>query len=183
MDSEKKIEETKGAGFKNNDSTEIEVVSDEIEHKYIKWSMNEKEEDMNGSEERSEMFYDSEMEQRDSDIDDMRDLRFDWLDEEDVVYIVQGYMGDYERTSIGRVKRSLERLLEDNDRPDIMKWLEVSHELEVFCEAAVEAGRDVIDFDTEVREVLDAVWTLMEENESTQASQPKEGYFFYARMW
>ena len=42
----------------------------------------------------------------------------------------------------------------------------MSHELEVFCEAAVEAGRDVIDFDIEVREVLDAVWTLMEENEN-----------------
>ena len=88
-----------------------------------------------------------------------------WLTEEDVVYIVERWTGGYDTTWIGRVKESLRNLLEDNEDPDVMKWLETSHELEVFCEAALEAGRDVIDFDEEVREILDAVWILMEFNE------------------
>ena len=88
-----------------------------------------------------------------------------WLAEEDVVYIVERWTGGYDTTWIGRVKESLRNLLEDNEDPDVMKWLETSHELEVFCEAALEAGRDVMDFDEEVREILDAVWILMEFNE------------------
>ena len=55
-----------------------------------------------------------------------------------------------------------------------MKWLETSHELEVFCEAAMAAGRDVIDFDIEVREVLDAVWALIEENENGNDQEEEE---------
>ena len=68
----------------------------------------------------------------------------------------------------------MRNLLEDNDKPDIMKWLETSHELDTFCDAAVRAGRDVIDFDMEVREILDAVWTLIEYNED-QADEEERG--------
>ena len=112
MDSKKKVEEIEEGKLKNRVTTEVEVVSDEEEKKQdIKDSMNEEEVSMNDLEEGREMFDDSEMEQRDSDIYDIGELRFDWLDEEDVIYIVQGYTGDYERTSIGRVKTSLDRLL------------------------------------------------------------------------
>ena len=163
MESRKKVEEIKEGGFQNNESTEVEGVSDEEEYEQnIEDNMNEEEVSVNNLEEAREMLDDSETEQRDSDIYDIGELRFDWLDEEDVIYIVQGYTGDYERTSIGRVKTCLDRLLEDNEKPDLLKWLEVSHELEVFCEAAVEAGRDVIDFDVETREALHRISESLE---------------------
>ena len=135
---------------------------------------NKEEKDMNEIEEDRSVYEDSETEQRDVDIYDIGDLRYDWIEEEDVIYIERGYTGDHKRTSIWRVKASMEELLEDNDKPDIMKWLEVSHELEVFCEAAVAAGRDVIDFDIEVREILDAVWILIEDNENENVQEEEE---------
>ena len=108
-----------------------------------------------------------EDEERDEGIYNIEDhLRYDWLEEDDVIYLVERWTGEYEKITIERVKESLRNLLEDNNKPDIMKWLETSHELEVFCDAAVMAGRDVIDFDVEVREILDAVWILMEDNEN-----------------
>ena len=110
-----------------------------------------------------------EDERRDEGIYNIEDhLRYDWLEETDVIYLVERWTGEYEKITIERVKESLRNLLEDNNKPDIMKWLETSHELEVFCDAAVMAGRDVIDFDIEVREILDAVWILMENNENQE---------------
>ena len=109
-----------------------------------------------------DLFEDLFDEPRDMSIYNLGDLKFEWIDEEDIEYTVRVQQNFHYKTSIKQVKASLDRLVEDNDKPDIMKWLEASNELEIFCSAAAEAGRDVIDFDVEATEVLDAVWELLE---------------------
>ena len=94
------------------------------------------------------------------------ELKYEWIEEEEVAYVVRVHSNFHIKTSIEQVKASLDRLLEDNDKPDIMKWLEASNELEIFCEAAAQAGRDVIEFDIKATEILDVVWEILEDNEN-----------------
>ena len=55
MDSKKKVEEIKEGGFKNNESTEVEVVSDEEEYKQnMEDNMNEEEVSMDSLEDINE---------------------------------------------------------------------------------------------------------------------------------
>ena len=112
----------------------------------------------------ADLFEDLFDEPRDFEIYNMGDLEFEWMEEEEIEYCVRVHQNFHYRTSIRQVKASIDRVLEDNTNPDIMKWLEASNELEIFCNAAAEAGRDVIDFDIEATEILDAVWKIMEDN-------------------
>ena len=154
-----------------------EISSEREKNKEKARRRKEEEDETNRSEKNEDVLEEEESEERDQNIYDIGDhLRFDWLEEEDVIYLVERWTGGYDKTWIGKVKESLRKLLEDNEEPDIMKWLEASHELEVFCEAAVEAGRDVIDFDIEVREILDAVWTLLEFNEDNVGDEDGEDH-------
>ena len=110
----------------------------------------------------ADLFEDLFNEPRDMNIYNLGDLKFEWIEEEDIEYSVRVHQNFHYKTSIRQVKASIDRVLEDNDEPDIMKWLEASNELEIFCNAAAEAGRDVIDFDIEATEILDAVWKILE---------------------
>ena len=114
------------------------------------------------SEDDRDLFEDLYDEPRDVTIYNMEDLRYDWIEENDIEYSVRVQHDFHYNTSIHQVKNSINELLEDNDKPDLMKWLEASRQLEVFCAAAAEAGRDVIDFDMEMTEILDQVWDMME---------------------
>ena len=131
---------------------------------------NEEEETLVKSEDDRDLFEDLYDEPRDVTIYNMDDLRYDWIEENDIEYSVRVQHDFHYNTSIHQVKNSINELLEDNDKPDLMKWLEASRQLEVFCAAAAEAGRDVIDFDMEMTEILDQVWDMMEHevNEETE---------------
>ena len=124
---------------------------------------NEEEDTIVKSEDDQDLFEDLYEEPRDMTIYNMEDMRYDWIDETDVEYSVRVQSDFHYNTSINQVKNSINELLEDNDKPDLMKWLEASSQLEVFCAAAAEAGRDVIDFDMEMTEILDQVWDMMEQ--------------------
>ena len=123
----------------------------------------------------ADLFEDLFNEPRNEDIYNMGDLEFEWLDEEDIEYCVRVHHDFHYRTSIRQVRASIDRVLEDNTEPDIMKWLEASNELEIFCNAAAEAGRDVIDFDIEATEILDAVWKIMEDNSNDHGNDGDNG--------
>ena len=112
---------------------------------------------MERSEDDQDLFEDMYEEPRDMTIYNMEELRYDWIEENDVEYSVRVRSDFHYNTSIHQVRESVHELLEDNDKPDLMKWIEASRQLEVFCYAAAEAGRDVIDFDIEMTEILDAV--------------------------
>ena len=124
-------------------------------------------------------------EPRDKTIYNLGDLKFEWIKEDDVSYTVRVCENFHIKTNIQKVRASMDRLLEDNNKPDIMKWLETYNELEIFCDAAAQAGRDVIDFDVEMTEILDAVWILLEneaeedENEEFNIGNDEEGPEYY----
>ena len=133
-----------------------------------------------GDHEDDEFFGDLFSEPRDKTIYNLGDLKFEWLDEEDVSYTVRVCENFHIKTNIKRVRDSMDRLLEDNDKPDILKWSEANRELEMFCDAAAQAGRDVIDFDMEMTEILDAVWKLLEdENDEFNIGDGEEGPEYY----
>ena len=132
------------------------------------------------NEDDQDLFEDLYREPRDVTIYNMEDLRYDWIEENDVEYSVRVQHDFHYNTSIHQVRNSINELLEDNDKPDLMKWLEASRQLEVFCAAAAEAGRDVIDFDMEMTEILDQVWDMMEhevneENEENDYADDDNG--------
>ena len=129
---------------------------------------NEEEVAMVKNEDDQDLFEDLYKEPRDITIYNMENLRYDWIEENDVEYSVRVQNDFHYNTSIHQVKNSINELLEDNDKPDLMKWLEASRQLEVFCAAAAEAGRDVIDFDMEMTEILDQVWDMMEHDDNEE---------------
>ena len=124
-------------------------------------------------------------EPRDKSIYNLGDLKFEWIREEDVSYTVRVCENFHIKTSIQRVRTSMEKLLEDNDKPDITKWSEANRELEIYCDAAAQAGRDVIDFDMEMSEILDAVWDLLEDeareddNDEFNVGEGEDGPEYY----
>mgnify|MGYP003323624576 CR=1 FL=1 len=97
----------------NSDADKYEVKEDKFSDHDSEYGVKEDKSSMNDQTDDEEFFADLYSEPRDKTIYNLGDLKFEWIEEDDVSYTVRVCENFHIKTNIQKVRASMDRLLED----------------------------------------------------------------------